>query len=155
DSPIEKDNTGNIFSLMVYNGYFPPVLLISPAEVDKMRIVQDQGYEFAFPDRAEDPATALWDPGMSGVPNEIAGMHNGIGRGRRPPAGNTSYAHMTPFGPRRATWQSTFGSNEAVIANRGAQYTGEPGAWYLVPGITGMDSNSVKLYGIASQWRGN
>ena len=150
----EKDNTGNMLSILVYNGYVPTQLLVSAAEVDKQRYKNDDQYQFSAPDLAAAPDTALWDPGFAGIPGET-GM-TGIGRGRRSPiSGNTSFAHTTLFGNRLTMWATTFSSSEAVFSNRGPQYEGSAGNWRLVAGPSGMDSNSIKLFGRAPRWAGN
>lgn len=155
-SPLEKDNTGNIFSLMIYNGYCPPALLICPAEIDKQRIRADDGYQYGAPDLAASPDLAVWDPGFAGIPDEDT-SNKGVGNGRRNNGafGNTSYAHTPPFGARARTWTASFSSSEAVMANRGPLYGGQPGSWILAPGPTGTGSNSLKIYGLGPTWKGN
>jgi prepilin-type N-terminal cleavage/methylation domain-containing protein len=151
---IVKDNTGNIFSLMIYNGYFPPDICYCPAEVNP-RIVKDRQYQYRYPDLAANPAAALWDPGFCGYPGETG--TTGIGNGRRNGGleGNVSYAHTPPFGERELHWKATLDSRTAVLVNRGPAYDGTPGAWALRAGIAGMDSNRLKIFGGPHTWEGN
>lgn len=152
---LVKDNTGNIFSLMIYNGYFPPDLCVCPAEVNA-RIVKDRAYEYSFPSAAANPQAALWDPGFCGYPGELPGS-SGVGNGRRNGGaeGNVSYAHTPPFGDRSWAWKSTLDSKTAVLCNRGPSYDGSPGAWSLRPGIYGVDSNRLRIFGGPRTWEGN
>lgn len=149
-----KDNTGNILSILVFNNFVPPQMLVSTAEVSS-EIAVDSGYEYSEPTAAVDPSGALWDPGLTGMPGER--NTSGIGKGRRNEgkAGATSYAHLPPFGKRFNIWQNTFSANEAVIANRGPMYAGKPGRWFLIPGAQGTGSVTLRIHGTPTQWEGN
>lgn len=146
-----KDNTGNIFSLMIFNGFIPVELLRCTSEVHPQVLVDD-GYEPYQPQRAMDPARAVWDPGFAGVPNEVG---TAGGAGRRTFNGNTSYAHTPPFGKRRAVWRNTYNSTEAVMSDRGPLFGGSTGAWELAPGIFGEQSGTLKIHGNGKRWGGN
>ncbi len=146
-----KDNTGNIYSLMVFSGMFPPEILRTPSEVNP-DIVVAESYEYYQPVLAHDPTAAIWDPGFAGVPNESGTAGGDI---RRSTAGNTSYAHLTPFGKRTVPWHTTYTSTEAIIANRGPIWGGQPGAWALVPGPYGQQSNTLLIHGSPKTWEGN
>jgi prepilin-type N-terminal cleavage/methylation domain-containing protein len=152
--PGVKDNTGNIFSIMIYNGYVPPELLVTPAEVNA-RITKDLQYEYSFPSRARVPEAALWDPGFASYPGESGA--SGIGNGRRDNGlfGNISYAHTPPFGQRGGSWKSTFDSRQAVMGNRGPSYDGLPGTWRLRAGPAGTESLRLKVFGGPRTWEGN
>ncbi len=150
-APFEKDNTGNILSLMIYNGFFPPQILRCPAE-NNPDIVIDEGYQLSGPPAAVDPDKALWDPGFAGVPKETG---TGVGNGRRSAMGNNSYAHVPPFGNRRMLWTATLNSSEGIFGNRGPIYGGGPGQWFLIPGDLGEGSNTLKIHGTPKRWEGN
>ncbi len=152
--PELKDNTGNILSLMIYNGYVPTDLLVSPAE-SSQRIEVDRGYEDAFPTAAIDPSAAVFDPGFAGVPSETSGSAGGSVRRGEGSNGFTSYAHSAPFGDREKTWAATNEPGEALIGNRGPVYGGDPGDWYLAPGLFGRESKTLKIHGRATEWSGN
>ncbi len=147
----EKDNSGNIMSVLIYGEFLLPSLLISPAESNP-NIVVDTDYEKS-PSRARVPAGALWDPGFAGVPGE-SGTGAGVGR-RRPEFGNLSYAHNAPFGNRGRYWKMTLGSTEAVYGNRGPEYEGSASQWIPVPGNTGQSSNTLLIHGSPKFWEGN
>jgi hypothetical protein len=151
NASVEKDNTGNIMSLMIYSGLFPPVLCRCPSEVNEL-VQVDDAYEYLEPQRAVNPRAAAWDPGFAGVPQELG---TGGGCCRRTLYGNTSYAHLPPFGGRRARWQCTYNTSEAVFSDRGPVYGGSPGAWQLVPGPFGTYSNTLKVHGNPKRWMGN
>jgi prepilin-type N-terminal cleavage/methylation domain-containing protein len=151
---LVKDNTGNIFSLLIYQGYTFPDLMVCPAEVNGS-IVKDRAYEYSYPSLAANPQAALWDPGFCGYPGESG--TSGIGNGRRNNGaeGNVSYAHIPPFGDRSMQWQSNFDARTAVLCNRGPSYDGTPGLWTLRPGIAGTDSNRLRIFGGPRTWEGN
>lgn len=159
--PLVKDNTGNILSLLIFNGFLFPQQAVCPAEINP-QVTIDREYEYSWPRAAFDPPQATWDPGFAGVPAEFPPAYStglGIsplgGRGRRTFQGNNSYANLMPFAGRMNAWQSTFSSSQAVWANRGPNYMGQPGAWQLAPGPGGVDSNRLKIFGLVNRWEGN
>jgi prepilin-type N-terminal cleavage/methylation domain-containing protein len=152
---VVKDNTGNIFSILVYNGYIPVEMAICPAEVHP-QIIKDPGYEYSFPIRAANPAGAVFDPGFGGHPGETG--TTGVPAAGRRYSGNVgyvSYAHTPPFGDRAGMWKSTLDAKQAVLGNRGPVYDGTPGAWRLRVGPTGVDSNRLRIFGGPRTWEGN
>jgi prepilin-type N-terminal cleavage/methylation domain-containing protein len=154
-TPREKDNTGNILSILLYNGALPtPDMLVSSAEVN-VEISPDRGYQLALPPAASEPASALWDPGFTGVPGEVSGTGRGRGRRLGGVVGNTSYAHIPPFGQRSRNWSATFMTNQAVIGTRGPRYEGHPSSWSLEPGPFGRSSNTLLLHGSEKAWQGS
>lgn len=154
DPSYLKDNTGNIYSLMIYNEFLLPSLAVCPAELNQS-ITVDLEYERAEPSRALRPRSAAWDPGFSGLPGETSGT--GLAHGRRGggAVGNVSYAHVPPFGVRGRMWQATFNAREAVISDRGPVYEGAPGAWSLPEGPLGTTSNTLPMHGKRQMWDGN
>lgn len=152
--PEIKDNTGNILSLMIYNGIIPTDLLVSPAEVSDL-IEVDRGYEDELPSAALNPEFAVFDPGFAGVPIERSGSAGGSVRRLEGGIGFTSYAHSAPFGDREKTWAATNEPGQALIGNRGPVYGGDPGDWYLAPGLFGRESKTLKIHGRSSEWSGN
>jgi prepilin-type N-terminal cleavage/methylation domain-containing protein len=150
-SDLEKNNTGNIMSLMIFSGLVPPVIFRCPSENNELVAVDEQ-YEYLEPQHAHIPREASWDPGFAGVPQETG---TGGGCCRRSMFSNTSYAHLPPLGPRRAKWQSTYNTNEAVFSDRGPVYGGTPGHWELVPGPFGVSSGTLRIHGQPKRWMGN
>ncbi len=150
---FQKDNTGNIFSVMIYGQFIVPSIAVCPAETNP-RIVRDTGYEGSRPSAAESPEGAVWDPGFSGRPDD---QGTGVGRGRRDGGvnGHVSYAHTPPFGKRASMWKVTMSSSEPVLSDRAPQYDGQPGAWTPLPGDTGYGSNTNKLHAGPRTWEGN
>jgi prepilin-type N-terminal cleavage/methylation domain-containing protein len=151
---LEKDNTGNIFSLLIFQGYMPPEMCVSPSEINSA-IKADREFEFAEPARAVNPQAARWDPGFAGFPGESGGGLPAGGRRNNAALGGVSYAHIPPFGQRGNSWKSTFDSRQPVMANRGPAYDGRPGQWTLRPGISGQQSVRLKIFGSANLWEGN
>jgi len=152
--PQVKDNTGNILSLMIYNGFVPTDMLVSPAEVSEL-IEVDRGYEDQRPSAALDPVSAVFDPGFAGVPIERGGSAGGSVRRLEGGIGFTSYAHSAPFGDREKTWMATNDSAQVILGNRGPVYGGDPGDWYLAPGLFGRESRTLKIHGRSTEWSGN
>lgn len=157
-SAVEKDNTGNMFSLLLYNGGLSTQSVISPSEPNRSKIQLDTGFATSQPGQAEKPEDAVFDPGFAGRPGEISSF-TGVGNGRRGDGefGHQSYATTPPFGRRAAAWQASSKEtqNIAIIANRGPDYGGTAGDWVLTPGPTGSESVTLKTFGSRSQWAGN
>lgn len=154
-----KDNTGNIVSLLIWNGSISPEICVTPAESNS-QIVAYADYQNANPTRAQTPASAQWDPGFAGTPSD-----SGNGAPRAVAGfGNVSYAHALPFGsPRSAKWSNTFAATEPVWGNRGPTYQGVnaqdsanyPGtAGWTLP-TTGAQSNTLLIHGGRNTWEGN
>lgn len=151
----EKDNSGNIFSMMIYNEFIRPQIARCPSETNG-NIVVDDGYEYREPVRAARPIGAMWDPGFAGAPGEMGTSGTGGGRRGGGMNGHLSYAHVPPFGSRGGRyWKSTYSASEPVISDRGPEYDGVPGAWAPVPGNAGQFSNTMRLHGSGNRWRGN
>lgn len=148
-NPLEKDTTGNILSILVFLGFAPTDMMVSPAESNPS-VKEHEAYEFDAPSRAASPRAALWDPAFNGTPldtHPTSAGNTGIG--------NTSYAHLIPLGARRGEWSATFRSDQVIVGNRGPDYTGQPGKWALTNGPTGTGSNTLIIHGSRTRWEGN
>ncbi|MFZ4574777.1 MAG: type II secretion system protein [Phycisphaerales bacterium] len=159
-----KDLTRDIFSVLIYNGFFSPELCVSPAETNGNIKIYDK-YQYSEPQAAAgDKKLAAWDPAFRALYNDIA---RGAGQTVQDPGG-FSYGHMPPVGARRPKWSNTFLSTEAAIGNRGPAYTnsgaGATLTWVLVSstgstggGITpiGVGSNTLTIHGGRTSWEGN
>ncbi len=150
-----KDTTGNILSVLIMTGNISPELCVSPAESNPaIRLLNN--YEYATPHLAANPQNALWDPTFRGTPDDAPTIANIAAAG----IGHQSYAHVIPFGKRRALWIDTFNSTEAIFANRGPTYAASDAApssskWSLLPGLTGTASNTLLIHGGRNTWEGN
>jgi prepilin-type N-terminal cleavage/methylation domain-containing protein/prepilin-type processing-associated H-X9-DG protein len=154
--PESKNNTGNIMSLLVYTGGISVELCINPAESNTAQVVQDDNYQFDNPQQAENPMNALWDPTFCGTPNGTGDQAGGIS--------NNSYTHILPFGRRKARWQDTFTTTEAVWGDRGPMYAANDsaaypqatnGRWALLQGQFGTESFTLLIHGSRNSWEGN
>lgn len=153
-NPEHKNTTGNIMSLLIFQGYLSPEQLVSAAETNNS-VAIDTDYQYHKPMAAEDPANALWDPAFAGTPIDLPPHSPGIA--------NQSYAHLLPFGHRREQWRTTDSSLRAIISNRGPQFAqndsgpspATPGRWTLVPGPTGAGSNTLRFHGPSNRWEGH
>ncbi|MFI4914978.1 MAG: type II secretion system protein [Phycisphaerales bacterium JB060] len=148
-----KDTTGNALSLLIFNGYFPVELSVSPAEAGDVE--QKEGYQSANPQGAQTPESALWDPSFKGTPFDDQPVQGGY-----PPeyAGlsNNSYAQIPYFGARNRIWSNTFSSTDAILGNRGPAYELEGGeTWRLVEGDLGTQSKTLLIHGSKTAWAGN
>jgi prepilin-type N-terminal cleavage/methylation domain-containing protein len=176
-SPIEKNTTGNIFSILINQGIVEVGLCFSPVEVG--RYEEYVGYQFESPDGAVGgtvggggnavPTQALWDPNFKGTPKDpryISGTSDGnfqLG------IGSFSYAHTPPIGFRLANWQGNFQALEPNIASRGPVYemngnVQQGGTWKLIQdtnaqsnGLTPLGTSSITLAmnGSRTVWAGN
>ncbi len=165
NEPLEKDNTGNIFSILIAEGALQPGEFISPVETN-LEVEIDEGYNRENDTGAGDPARSeffLWDTGFAGVTAE-EGTGGGDERDRVDGVvkGNNSYAHLPAFGARRGKWQQGGGSNLALASNRGTMWTlnTSTNAWDVLEigipgGVTGFDSNAMEFYSPGGEWSGN
>jgi prepilin-type N-terminal cleavage/methylation domain-containing protein len=148
--PREKDNAGNIASVLIQNKLVTPEQMVSAAETNG-RIVKYESYQFADPKQAETPADALWDPGFAGVPDEAGST--GIGKGRSTAEGNLSFAFIPPFGQRNEEWKLDTDGDSVLIANRGIKYVRAGTSWAIHP--DSKQSNALRIHGNATVWEGN
>jgi len=146
----QKNQTRNIYSLLIYNSFFPPELLVTPAESDGL-IVRYEGYELDDPQGAVFPDKALWDPKFKASP-----VDKKLHQGQDAPEGNASYAHTPPFGNRVAKYGSTYIATEPAVGNRGPMFTGDAqNGWTLQPGVLGTESLTLLIHGSRVKWEGN
>ncbi|MEM1071833.1 MAG: prepilin-type N-terminal cleavage/methylation domain-containing protein [Planctomycetota bacterium] len=154
-SPLEKDNTGNIFSLMIASELLTPDQFVSPVESNEQVEVYTR-YNAEGPPQAENPQFANWDPGFAGVTDETG---TGVGMGRDSALGNNSYAHLPPLGARRGLWKTGGGKGLALVSNRGSIYAGDAlSSWRLGTGslgVNGQDSNTLRFFAPDDDWVGN
>lgn len=158
DPGLVKDNTGNILSVLIFNGMLAVEQTISPVENNE-RIVRDDAYQTDTAGFANNPSLALWDPGFAGFPAESDSFSGVPAQGRRKgeggqEVGHTSYATAFPFGERASKWSSKFSGTTVIAGNRGPVYQGKPGDWQLHLTL-GVNSNTLKFYGDDREWNGH
>ncbi|MEO1584503.1 MAG: prepilin-type N-terminal cleavage/methylation domain-containing protein [Planctomycetota bacterium] len=161
--PLEKDNTGNILSLMLANGQITsPVQLVSPVETNT-EVEADEDYNPKKVTASSDGSRSdfiLWDAGFAGVTAET-GTGGGDSRDQIDGVvkGNTSYSHLAPFGARRDLWQQGQGSTVAMAANRSTlwAYNTSISDWEISDfGFpNGFDSNTLGFFTPDDGWSGN
>jgi len=160
---VQKDTTSNIFSILIFNGFAPTEMFVSPAEVNA-RVENYTDYEFDQPESADDAGgdslKAQWDPAWHGTPTEDDSNADFTGQnGENEDTGNNSYAHALPFGLQKKKWGNNFNATEAVFGNRGPIYEQSGGGddffWDLVEGVGGDESNSLLIHGSRVKWEGN
>lgn len=136
-----KNTSANIWSVMIYNGFLPVELMVSPAECNG-NITPYTSYEYSSPHLAVDPAHALWDPGFP------VDFTTGTG--------GTSYAHLMPTAARRHPWSNTLSASEVVISNRGPEIAGTTGSGLdITPVMARPDSNTLLIHGSRDAWEGH
>jgi type II secretory pathway pseudopilin PulG len=145
DSPESKDTMANILSILVYHGYFPPELLVSPAETNpNIQIFKTYQYESPSAAAGPDKSKALWDPALS------VDFTNGK-------IGHTSYAMALPAGARSAEWGVTSSATTAVLGNRGPQIKAltKGGSPKVSATLVNPNSNTLLIHGGRKTWEGN
>ncbi|MEM8756216.1 MAG: prepilin-type N-terminal cleavage/methylation domain-containing protein [Planctomycetota bacterium] len=151
-SPLEKDNTGNIFSLLIGAEIIRAEELVSPVDTNENVEIYNDYLKTESPasDGASNGQFASWDPGFAGVPGETG---TGTGNGRASELSNNSYGHLAPFGTRRGQWQTGGGSGLALVSSRGPVYEWDgTNDWILT--TDSLDSNTLRFYTPEDQWRG-
>jgi hypothetical protein len=133
-----KDTTNHVMSILIYSGFFPAELCVSPAEQNGSIVVK-LDYAQSMPGTAALPQQALWDPSFS------ADFSNGR-------QGNTSFAQMHFRGARGALWGNTFGAEEAAIGNRGPEIAGVAGRSATPKNLASM---TFFIHAGRSTWEGN
>lgn len=148
-----KDTTQNIFSILIWDGFVSPEVMISPAE-PSASFKEDGDYTYAEPEMANSPSAddedqfALWDPGFMSSPDPDSNP---------PMLGNMSYVHSPIFGARRSLWRNNFNSTQAVLGNRGPTFQARADAtspWELEEGATGEGSITLQMHGNRNRWEG-
>jgi prepilin-type N-terminal cleavage/methylation domain-containing protein len=152
--PVTKDITRNMFSLLIFNGFVPVEMFVSPAEANGI-IAPMTGYQTDKPQGTAVADKGLWDPRFRGTPKDGAPLPTGA---VQDDGANNSYAHAAPVGKRKAKWGNTFTSTEAVLANRGPIYTFNgattAGTWELPVSPFGDNSNTLLIHGSKQKWEG-
>ncbi len=165
-----KNRTGNIFSILIFQKLVSPDTLIDPSEADRA-IVEMLDYQYAFNENANstiasgsgmvnDPNAALWDPRLKGSKiDKMAGTTPSTMADD--PLGHNSYAHIVVGGSARLRQWSMIEArpNRPILGNRGPIYEGttEPvsGEWELVDNEFGTGSTTLLIHGSTSSWAGN
>lgn len=163
-----KNRTGAIYSLMIWNQSVTPELFVSPAEVAKVQPMTDYQYSNPAAAGAQDGKYAVFDPRFLGSPKDI---YDGTDSAAMPPQvgsppssiSNNSYAHACIEGGRKANWQSTLNASLPVVANRGPVYQQERtpnqgDTWQLHTANNnayGALSETLFIHGSETKWEGN
>jgi prepilin-type N-terminal cleavage/methylation domain-containing protein/prepilin-type processing-associated H-X9-DG protein len=170
-SSVQKDNTGNILSVLIFNSAISPEICVSPSEVAG-NVVVNTTYQNSSPANAAVVANALWDPKFRGAPGGVPNGEplSGGGRETNQANSNNSYANLVfMVGGRAGRWSNTFSATEAVFGNRGPLYTGQSAgsggltvATYPTTGWTllaanaaGDQSLTLQIHGGRTTWEGN
>lgn len=154
-NPQLKDTSQNIFSILVWDNFTAPEVLISPVE-QSSSIVADTNYQFSNPEAvvngggggaggATPGSLALWDPAFMSSPDMTL-------------AGNLSYAHLPVIGSRRSQWRDNFDATQVIMGNRGPIYQegGVIGEEFQLQPMDPAGDGSITLlmHGNRSRWEG-
>lgn len=138
-----KDNTANIYSLMVFNGTVSTEIFVSPVEKNPNIKVYEK-YEFDQPRKAAKPAMAIWDPAFS--------VDFTDGR-----TGAASYAHLQPSGGRAKNWGNTSNASCTLLGMRGPEVSKvtqhEDGS--VTPVFANSKSMTFGAFDDDASWSGN
>ena len=169
---VNKNRTGNILSVMIFNRTINPDICVSPAEINpNIKIMpeggqnqtQFPGYEYYRPGATENPEGAVYDPQFMGTPfADERTVHDPLA-GAEANFGHNSYAHIPvpTTGPRFQQWSATEATaRNANIGNRGPIFEGtcnsNPASdWPLASGDTGEVSDTLLIHGGKNTWEGN
>jgi len=160
-----KDNTGNIFSVLLFHNFLKAEQFISPVEANP-EVREDKAYQPDKPELADAPGFALWDPGFSGTVGETNAMTGVPTMGRRSEReSNNSYAHHMPFGERLEQWKGTAAADRGMVSNRSllwkTEVTAGERAWVWEEegdrsGVSGNDdSYTLEFFSPTNQWNGH
>lgn len=148
---LRLDTTGNTLSMLIWNGFMPVELTVSPAEAGNVEVMKN--FQSASPTTAVDPNECLWDPAFRGTPLDQWG---GKVPGDVGDASHNSYAQAAYFGARESIWSNTFKATEASWGNRGPAYVLRDDQWHPLAGSTfGDGSTTMEIHGAPDAWAGN
>ncbi len=167
---FQKDTTGWIMSLLIFEGFIPTEMCISPAEPNTGGFTVEEEYEFSEPEAAANstqPELALFDPDFIAAPTaasgsvrpQLPGFFASVRNTGQNNVGHFSYAHLPPFAARRALWANTFSAAEASLANRGPRFedkTNVTADWQLAESEPefGLNSLTLQTHGSRTKWEG-
>ncbi|MBM4108958.1 MAG: prepilin-type N-terminal cleavage/methylation domain-containing protein [Phycisphaerae bacterium] len=155
-----KNVSRNFYSLLIFNGFFSPEMLWTPAEANGL-IRPYEGYEYTNPTMAVSTQNALWDPKFAAIPmTPTQGEGDAAPRRTGDVNGGVSYAHSPAAGRRLQRWSNTFNATEAILGNRGPEYeiqgSGSTATWRLKQNSpVGTGSQTLLIHGGRTTWEGN
>jgi len=130
----QGNSTANIHSIMIFNNFYSPQLLICPSEANGA-IHEDTSYDYGGKNSKLDDIDA-WDY------NFTTGVIDGSSN--RDP-GNVSYANSAPTGSRmNKEWTDSLNSSFAVFSDRGPK-----------DGVPDRQSGAYLQHGSRVLWAGN
>ncbi|HMN96165.1 MAG TPA: prepilin-type N-terminal cleavage/methylation domain-containing protein [Phycisphaerales bacterium] len=134
---FSKNNTANLYSLMVAREFFSTNILIGPTEVNPV-VFEYKNYDFAQYNPA---GNSFWDLGFK------ANIHKGLGESDA--NCHVSYAHLTMCGDRKKSfWRNTQSSSRPILGTRGTRQGEFTGPEYF-------NSPTLQLHGPKKEWQGN
>jgi len=133
---FSRNNTANLYSLMIAREFFNTDIVIGPTEVNPV-IVQYKVYDYTKYAPATD---SYWDPNFKADVNKTV-ANGGVC--------NASYAHLALCGERKKSfWRNTQNSNRPILGTRGVKDGAITGNEYT-------SSPTLLLHGPKKEWVGN
>ena len=132
-----KNNTANLYSLMIARDFFNGDIIIGPTEVNPI-VTEYKTYDYSDYNPASD---SYWDPNFKANIDKKAGQTDAVC--------NASYAHLTMIGERKKShWRNTQNSARPILGTRGTK----DGA---ITGDNYTKSPTLLLHGPKKEWQGN
>ncbi|MFO0872635.1 MAG: prepilin-type N-terminal cleavage/methylation domain-containing protein [Phycisphaerales bacterium] len=132
-----KNNTANLYSLMIAREFFQPNILIGPTEVNPV-VTEYKVYDYTQYNPAND---TYWDTGFKANINKLPGQADAVC--------NASFAHLATCGERKKSfWRNTQSSSRPIMGTRGTEQGATTGTAYT-------NSPTLLLHGPKKEWQGN
>ena len=171
-----KNRTGNIWSVLIFERLISPETIVDPAEADS-RVEVYADYIYKFDDDAggggggggdtsgivQNDRGAVYDPRLKGSPLDNAAGSTPTTMPEDPISHN-SYAHIPISGNRGGQWSMIEARpNRALIGNRGPVYNEDGlddlnssgGEYTLKDDEFGTGSTTLLIHGSTKSWAGN
>lgn len=165
-----KDNTGNVLSLLIFNAAITPEICVTPSEVSGL-VSAMTDYRNSNPSNTANAANALWDPRFRGAPSTVETGAAGRDTTTSNNNSNNSYATLVfQTAGRTSKWTNNYSATDAVFGNRGPLFTGQStgnngqeigfptgaGGWQLLADSDfGVRSQTLQIHGGRNTWEGN
>lgn len=162
NSSGQKNLTGHILSILIFQNAITPEICVSPVERNE-GVLAKAGYEYVSPAQAYKPAAALWDPTFRGTPFDPLSAKDQVNAtSNAGNAANQSYAHLPvpdKSNRQRTLWKNNASAITPILGNRGPAYTETSSVtddnYTLVSGTTGVKSRTLLMHGGPKTWEGN
>lgn len=134
---FSKNNTANLYSLMIARDFFNSDIIIGPTEVNPV-VEQYKNYDYT---KYNPAGNSYWDNGFKANIDKKPGQSDAVC--------NASYAHLTMVGDRKKSyWRNNNNSARPILGTRGPKDGAVTGDQYT-------KSPTLLLHGPKKEWQGN